>query len=89
MAALGVLVERGPDRCDHCSRGSSPGYALLHAGWGGRRRRAETLQEALAATYGYNPRLDAERAFQRATDEDVGRSRSGYRPTITGKPISA
>ncbi len=45
---------------------------------------AETLQEALAATYGYNPRLDAERAFQRATDEDVARARSGYRPTITG-----
>jgi outer membrane protein len=45
---------------------------------------AETLQEALAATYGYNPRLDAQRAFQRATDEDVARAMSGYRPTITG-----
>ncbi len=46
--------------------------------------RAETLQEALAATYGYNPRLDAQRAFQRGTDEDVARAMSGYRPTITG-----
>ena len=45
---------------------------------------AETLQEALAATYGYNPRLDAQRAFQRATDEDVARAMSGYRPTIIG-----
>ena len=45
---------------------------------------AETLAEALAATYGYNPRLDAQRAFQRATDEDVARAKSGYRPTITG-----
>jgi len=45
---------------------------------------AESLQEALAATYGYNPRLDAQRAFQRATDEDVARAMSGYRPTITG-----
>lgn len=45
---------------------------------------AETLQEALAATYGYNPRLDAQRAFQRASDEDVARAMSGYRPTITG-----
>ncbi len=45
---------------------------------------AETLQEALAATYGYNPRLDAQRAFQRATDEDVARAMSGYRPTVTG-----
>jgi len=45
---------------------------------------AESLQEALAATYGYNPRLDAQRAFQRATDEDVSRAMSGYRPTVTG-----
>jgi len=46
--------------------------------------RAESLQDALAATYGYNPRLDAQRAFQRATDEDVARAMSGYRPTVTG-----
>ena len=45
---------------------------------------AETLLEALSATYGYNPRLDAQRAFQRATDEDVSRAMSGYRPTVTG-----
>lgn len=45
---------------------------------------AETLREALSAAYGYNPRLDAQRAFQRATDEDVARAMSGYRPTITG-----
>jgi outer membrane protein len=45
---------------------------------------AETLQEALSAAYGYNPRLDAQRSFQRATDEDVARAMSGYRPTITG-----
>ncbi|MFN3626063.1 MAG: TolC family protein, partial [Hyphomicrobium sp.] len=45
---------------------------------------AESLQEALSAAYGYNPRLDAQRSFQRATDEDVARAMSGYRPTITG-----
>jgi outer membrane protein len=45
---------------------------------------AETLLEALAATYGYNPRLDAQRAFQRGTDEEVARAKSGYRPSITG-----
>jgi outer membrane protein len=45
---------------------------------------AESLQEALSAAYGYNPRLDAQRAFQRASDEDVARAQSGYRPTITG-----
>jgi outer membrane protein len=45
---------------------------------------AESLLEALAATYGYNPRLDAQRAFQRGTDEEVSRAKSGYRPTISG-----
>jgi len=45
---------------------------------------AETLNEALAAAYQYNPQLDAERARLRATDEEVTRARSGYRPVITG-----
>jgi len=45
---------------------------------------AETLRQALAAAYGYNPKLDAERARLRATDEDVSRAESGYRPTVQG-----
>ena len=45
---------------------------------------AETLNQALSATYTYNPRLDAERARLRATDEEVARAMSGYRPVITG-----
>ena len=43
----------------------------------------ETLQDALAATYRYNPRLDAARAALRATDEEVARANAGYRPTIS------
>ena len=43
---------------------------------------AETLNEALAAAYRYNPQLDAERARLRATDEDVPIARSGYLPKI-------
>ncbi len=43
---------------------------------------AETLQEALAATYRSNPRIDAERARLRATDEDVARAQSGFRPQV-------
>jgi len=46
---------------------------------------AETLQDALAAAYKFNPRLDAGRAIQRATDEEVPRALAGYRPQITGE----
>src|SRR5690242_8262842 len=45
---------------------------------------AESLNEALASAYRYNPSLDAQRAFLRATDENVARAMSGYRPVITG-----
>ena len=45
---------------------------------------AITLKEALNAAYKFNPRLDAARAIQRATDEEVPRALSGYRPSITG-----
>lgn len=43
---------------------------------------AETLQEALASAYLGNPRLDADRARQRATDEQVPQALSGWRPTV-------
>ncbi|MGI9403902.1 MAG: TolC family outer membrane protein, partial [Hyphomicrobium sp.] len=46
---------------------------------------AEGLPEALGAAYAYNPRLDAQRAFLRATDEDVARAMSGYRPEVRGE----
>jgi outer membrane protein len=45
---------------------------------------AETLPQALGAAYKFNPRLDAARALQRATDEEVPRALSGYRPSIAG-----
>jgi outer membrane protein len=43
---------------------------------------ALTLDQALAAAYEYNPRIDAERARLRATDEEVPIAKSGYRPDI-------
>jgi outer membrane protein len=43
---------------------------------------AETLRQALTSAYKYNPRIDAERARLRATDEEVPRAKSGYRPDI-------
>ncbi len=53
-------------------------------GVGSEQALAESLRDAMAAAYKYNPRLDAERARQRATDEEVSRAHSGYRPTVTG-----
>jgi outer membrane protein len=44
--------------------------------------RGENLPEALARAYQTNPALNAERARQRATDENVPQALSGYRPQI-------
>ncbi len=41
-----------------------------------------TLTEALAATYMYQPALQAERAKLRATDEDVPQALAGWKPTV-------
>lgn len=46
---------------------------------------AETLNQAIAAAYKFNPKLDAARASQRAVDEEVPRAISGYRPSVTGQ----
>src|ERR1019366_9576186 len=43
---------------------------------------AEALPEALAKAYQSNPQLNAERARQRATDENVPLALAGYRPQI-------
>lgn len=45
---------------------------------------AETIEQALAITYIGNPRLNAERARLRATDEELARAQAGYRPVIFG-----
>lgn len=43
---------------------------------------AETVSEALAKAYQNNPLLNAERARQRATDENVPQALAAYRPAI-------
>jgi outer membrane protein len=43
---------------------------------------AESLPEAMAKAYQTNPQLNAERARQRATDENVPQALAGYRPQI-------
>jgi len=45
---------------------------------------AETLESALARAYRGNPTLGAQRASVRATDENLPRALSGYRPTVSG-----
>ncbi len=49
---------------------------------GGAGAQADNLMDTLAQTYRYNPQLDAQRAVLRATDEDVARANSGYRPSV-------
>jgi outer membrane protein len=51
-------------------------------GFGAVAARAETVPEALAKAYQTNPQLNAERARQRATDENVPQALAGYRPQI-------
>jgi TolC family type I secretion outer membrane protein len=43
---------------------------------------AETLNEALVSAYAGNPTLGAERARQRATDEQTAQALSGWRPSV-------
>ena len=44
--------------------------------------QAENLPDALVKAYQSNPQLNAERARQRATDENVPQALAGYRPQI-------
>ncbi|RTL76921.1 MAG: transporter [Bradyrhizobiaceae bacterium] len=55
---------------------------LLGAASGSRPAFAETLQDALVKAYQSSPQLNASRAQQRATDENVPQALSGYRPQI-------
>jgi outer membrane protein len=57
--------------------------ALPAAAW------AEALPEALVKAYQSNPQLNAERARQRATDENVPQALAGYRPQIVASLSAA
>ena len=61
------------------------GLALgaLAATSGNAYAHGETLAQALASAYANNPTIRAERARQRATDEQVPQALSGWRPTIS------
>ena len=42
----------------------------------------QSLQDSLISAYRSNPQLEADRARQRATDDDVSRAWGGYRPQV-------
>ena len=56
--------------------------AAICAGLALSPAQAEALPEALAKAYQTNPQLNAERARQRGTDENVPQALAGYRPQI-------
>ena len=65
----------------HCQKSSGvQNWPLSQTVW----LQPQSLSDVLASAYKYNPRLDAERARQRATDEEVAKANSGYRPTVNG-----
>ncbi|KMO28293.1 channel protein TolC [Methylobacterium variabile] len=59
------------------------GFAAMALAMAAQGATAETLESALARAYAGNPTLNAQRAGQRATDENVPRALAGYRPTVS------
>jgi outer membrane protein len=55
---------------------------VVCVGFAASAARSENLPEALAKAYQTNPALNAERARQRATDENVPQALAGYRPQV-------
>jgi outer membrane protein len=58
---------------------------LLSFGAFSSSAQGETLKDALASAYLFNPQLKAQRAGLRGADENVARARSGYRPKLAGQ----
>ena len=61
---------------------SSAAASIMLSAWFSAAARAETLNEALVKAYQSNPQINASRAQQRATDENVPQALAGYRPQI-------
>ncbi|WP_246787756.1 TolC family outer membrane protein [Bradyrhizobium sp. CCBAU 53421] len=80
------MVERAADIGDVARRVLLSGIglgALACALLTDTAARAESLPEALVKAYQTNPQLNAERARQRATDENVPQALAGYRPQVS------
>lgn len=75
------MLLRRPSRFRYSHAMRTWGVACLLAAAG--PANAETLKEALAAAYLYNPTLKAAQAALRSTDNQVSIAKSGYRPTVS------
>jgi outer membrane protein len=64
-------------------RGRRIGLWLCLASALAAQAHAETLADAVAAAYANNPNLEAQRANQRAADENYVQARAGWRPTLS------
>jgi len=81
---MGGVVSKVALGCRANSRWSGRGFACALFGLLVTMQpvAAETLADALVKTYQNNPQLNAERARQRGTDENVPQALSGYRPQL-------
>jgi len=79
----GLTPSHGRWRASALQRALAATFALAGAIAHTTPSSAETLLDALSSAYQYSPTLDAERARQRARDEDIARANSGYRPDIS------
>ncbi|MTK63735.1 MAG: TolC family outer membrane protein [Methanobacterium sp.] len=64
-----------------CLRSCLPATAVLLFVAGAAH--AQSLEEVLVTTYSSNPQIEADRARQRAADDDVARALGGWRPVAT------
>src|ERR1700687_3365878 len=79
------MIGRAAEKGHVARRVLRSGICLGVAAWAGfavAPAQAESLPEALAKAYQTNPQLNAERARQRATDENGPQALAGYRPQI-------
>jgi len=80
---MGRVVGSAKVGCQPNSRVSGAGFACAIFGLLAIvPASATTLQDALVKTYQNSPQLNAERARQRGTDENVPQALSGYRPQL-------
>src|SRR6201997_459987 len=81
---MGGVVSKVALGCRADSRVSGRGFACAFFGLllTLEPAAAETLADALVKTYQNNPQLNADRARQRGTDENVPQALAGYRPQV-------